>query len=144
MTGTSQCSHTPVVCHHVCLPAKTASTASLSANIVPQSNVSLVESSFTHTALEGGGPERFGALTSHKQCYHLFICLDNTYSTCISDLWATLAWAASPPIWITVLLSTSKTRDGPGDVAVTAGNGAESESSWWTEREAWAPNLPTS
>lgn len=47
-------------------------------------------------------------------------------------------------MWITVFLSTSKTLDVPGDVVVAAGRAAECESSWWTDNEAWAPNLPVS
>lgn len=44
------------------IPAEAASTLSLSAVVVPQSDVSLVERCFTQTALERGGPQRRGAL----------------------------------------------------------------------------------
>lgn len=35
----------------------------------------------------------------------------------------------------------SRIRAVPGDVAVTGGSGGESESSWYTDKEAWLPNL---
>lgn len=56
-----------VLVHLVCVPAEAASTLSLSAVVVPQSNVSLVQQHFTETALKGVGPQRRRALMSHKQ-----------------------------------------------------------------------------
>lgn len=80
-TGVLLIIHLCVFCSPVCgdtpvfVPAEAASTLPLSAVVVPQSDVSLVERCFTQTALKGGGPQRCRALTSHTQSYHLFTCI---------------------------------------------------------------------